>query len=343
MFYWQKTRKNLRDEFFCCHRFFARATLAELPKVYAGDLVQRFYRAPNARLQKGIQMKNVFIFIGVLAVHIFGFALQGVPPVHQKYYGSEFYGLLSSVKDSQLKDVIKKVLRSSHLKSETGADQIVDNCEGKKGCYRQTSLGYDGARTFLFGKFYLVKLDAANYGITEMYCNRIYDTNDFKGTTPPGPGITPSANVINTEHTWPQSRFSGNYSSQLQKADLHHLFPTDSGMNSKRGNTIFGEVTQDKGATNCSASRYGTGSAGGREIFEPADAHKGRVARAIFYFSVRYDMPISTEEEVVLKKWNHEHPVEEQEALRNDEIFKQQNNRNPFVDYPELADQIADF
>ncbi len=288
-------------------------------------------------------MKNTFIFIGVLAVHVLGFALQSVTLVQQNYYGAGFSTIVLAAKDAQLKDGLKKILRSSHLKNASGPDQIVDNCEGKSGCYKQTSLGYDGARTFLFGKFYLVKLDAANYGITEMYCNRIYQANDFKDGVVPGPGITPSASVINTEHTWPQSRFSGNFSTQLQKADLHHLFPTDSAMNSKRGNTIFGEVTKDVGSTNCSASRFGIGTGGHRQIFEPAHDHKGRVARALFYFSVRYDLPISTEEEVILKKWNHEHPVDETEKIRNDEIFRQQNNRNPFVDFPQLADQISDF
>ncbi|MBC7419703.1 MAG: endonuclease [Bdellovibrio sp.] len=288
-------------------------------------------------------MKNVFLFVSVLAFHVFGFALQAIQPAQLNYYGSDFSTSVATSRDNQLKDALKKILRSQHLKVINGPDQIMKNCDGQKDCYAQTSLGYDGARTFLFGKFYLVKLDASNYGITEMYCNRIYQASDFKGVDLPGPGITPASSVINTEHTWPQSRFSGDYSTQMQKADLHHLFPTDSQMNSTRGNTIFGEVSHDVGHTNCTASRYGTGSAGSRQIFEPADDHKGRVARAIFYFSIRYDMAISQEEEVVLKKWHIQHPVDPQEALRNDEIFRQQNNRNPFIDYPELAQKISDF
>ena len=124
---------------------------------------------------------------------------------------------------------------------------------------------------------------------------------------------------------------------------MHHLYPTDSKMNSIRGNTIFGEVNQDHGNLNCSASRYGSGTAGSTLIYEPPSDHKGHVARSLFYFSVRYDLPIRPEEEVVLKKWNQEHPVDEEEKARNDEIAKLQGDRNPFVDHPEMADEISDF
>ena len=285
-------------------------------------------------------IKSGLVFAAVLVTHVFAFALQTFTP---NYYGPQFTTSVLVGKDEALKTALKKILRSGHATAENGPDQIVNRCDGIKNCYMQTSLGYDGAKTFLFGKFYLVQVDATNYGVKEMYCDRIFQTTDFKNKSFPGPGLIPDPTVINTEHTWPQSRFSRKYSTQMQKADLHHLFPTDSGMNSKRGSNIFGEVKQDMGQLNCSASRYGTGSAGSRLVFEPADAHKGHVARAIFYFSIRYDLPISTDEEVVLKKWNNEHPVDPQEAARNEEIFRQQSNRNPFIDYPELAEKISDF
>ena len=73
-------------------------------------------------------------------------------------------------------------------------------------------------------------------------------------------------------------------------------------MNATRGNHIFGVVNKDDSHVKCSVSRSGLGSAGSATIFEPPDHHKGHVARAIFYFSIRYDIPISLDEEVVLKK-----------------------------------------
>ena len=177
-----------------------------------------------------------------------------------------------------------------------------------------------------------------------MYCDRIYTAADFKnGIGGPGPGIIPEGTVINLEHTWPQSKFSGKYSKDLQKSDLHHMFPTNSQMNSLRGNTIFGEVVNDTHKTVCSASKYGKGEGTNLSVFEPPQHHKGHVARALFYFAIRYDMNITQAEEIILKKWNHENPVDAQEINRNIEIQKLQGNRNPFIDYPELADQIQDF
>jgi deoxyribonuclease I len=54
-------------------------------------------------------------------------------------------------------------------------------------------------------------------------------------------------------------------------------------------------------------------------------------------------MVIRPEEEVILKKWNREHPVDAEEADRNDVIAQIQGDRNPFIDHPEMVDQIADF
>ena len=119
--------------------------------------------------------------------------------------------------------------------------------------------------------------------------------------------------------------------------------PTDSQMNATRGNHIFGVVNKDDPHVKCSASRSGQGTGGSATIFEPPDHHKGHVARALFYFSIRYDIAISPAEEVVLKNWDRQFSVDEEELARNEEIYKLQKNRNPFIDHPELSQSIADF
>lgn len=286
-------------------------------------------------------MKFTFVFFAIFIAQL---SAQALLKQQKAYYGAEFYNsVLNKAHDEELKTALKNILKSAHTKNENDFDKLVESCDSQKNCYTQTSIGYDGARSFLFGKFYLVKLDASNYGINEKYCDRIYQKDDFKRGSQPGPGIVPDSTIINVEHTWPQSRFSGKYPKDLQKADLHHLFPTDSKMNSLRGNNPFGEVVHDNGPTACSASRFGSGKDSSLDVFEPPQAHKGHVARALFYFSVRYDLPIRPSEEVILKKWNKENPVDAEEMARNEEIFKTQGNRNPFVDYPELADAITDF
>lgn len=262
------------------------------------------------------------------------------------YYGSDFYEhTLGRVRDGELKKALKDILAAGHVPVQGGFDKIVEDkdCRGMKDCYTHVTYGYDRARKFLFGQYYLVDMGGKDYGVREMYCDRVYDESDFKGGPAPAPGVIPDHQVVNVEHTWPQSKFTGRFPKEMQKSDMHHLFPTDSVMNSLRGNTIFGEVSHDKGKTKCTVSRYGTGTAGSTQIYEPPDSHKGPVARALLYFSVRYDAAIRQEEEVVLKKWNREYPVDAEEADRNDAIAQIQGNRNPFIDHPEMAEQITDF
>jgi len=289
-------------------------------------------------------MKIVFLPLFVVPMFFVSQALWAQSAGTIPYYGYEFNQNKSQLKNDELKLKIREILKSGHVATSVQSeDQIVPSCDTLPNCKTQSSLGYDGARLYLFGTFYLIPM-GATYGVQEMYCDRIYTSADFKnGIGAPGPGIIPLGTVINTEHTWPQSRFTGKYSKDLQKGDLHHLFPTDSRMNALRGSSIFGEVVKPSNKTNCTASKYGQGEGTMRDVFEPPQHHKGRVARALFYFSIRYELPISQEEEVMLKKWNRQNPPDDQEILRNSVIQDKQGNRNPFIDYHELADQIQDF
>lgn len=284
-------------------------------------------------------MKAFVLSFFVLVFSSLSFAIQSSETV--PYYGEKFYlDLASGISNNDLKINIKTVLRSYHRKIQGTFDQISTECSGQ-GCYSQTSLGYNGARVFLLGGFYLINHGDGTYGVRDVYCDTEKTKKDFPGKGP-SPGSIPDNNVINIEHTWPQSRFTGKHNTGLQKADLHHLFPTDSKANSIRGSYQFGEVTRESKPVSCSASRFGT-SSDGRTVFEPPANQRGNTARALFYFSLRYDLPITPNEEATLKKWSQEDPVDEEEQRRNDEIFKAQANRNPFVDFPDLADRISDF
>ena len=44
---------------------------------------------------------------------------------------------------------------------------------------------------------------------------------------------------VNCEHTWPQSQFGR---AEPMKSDLHHLFPTESRVNSARTHLRFGNI-----------------------------------------------------------------------------------------------------
>lgn len=279
----------------------------------------------------------------ILAISFFSIQVFSQAQIHP-YYGAEFASKYNQLTGEELTDSLKTILKSGHVQvNPSEYDKLVPSCDSTPKCTIQYTYGYDKARQFLFGKFYLVNTDQG-FGIQEMYCQRVYTKEDFKsGLNTPAPNTVPDSAVINVEHTWPQSRFTGKYSKEMQKSDLHHLFPTDSQMNSLRGNTIFGEVSKDLHKTKCPESKFGPGIGISRSVFEPPQEHKGAVARALFYFSIRYDLPISQEEEVVLRKWHHESPISEQEVVRNNEIHRLQGNRNPFIDIPELVEKINNF
>jgi deoxyribonuclease-1 len=225
-------------------------------------------------------------------------------------------------------------LNAHTLKNESLKVALYDVMSSK-----QISLGYEGARTVMFGNMYLQQ-DNQGYYIQDVYCQKRFGT-----TAGVGVNTIPKANLINCEHTWPQSKFTGAFPADLQKADLHHLFPSDSKANSIRGNMNFTDVSHDNGSldSNCSASKFGSSAVRSNDGFEPPLTHKGNVARALFYFSVRYKITIPKTEEDVLRRWSDLDPVDQEEMHNNDLIEQAQKNRNPFIDFPGLANDITKF
>lgn len=206
----------------------------------------------------------------------------------------------------------------------------------KKVSKNHKALGYNPAKKYLFGQLHLEKNDDG-YFIKDLYCGINY-------TAGAGPMGLPDQSKINCEHTWPQSKFTASFPTEFQKSDLHHLFPTDSKANSTRGNYEFADVVSNENLKNCDSSRSGASvTSGGHTYFEPPTSHKGNVARAIFYFSIRYKMDIGDEQEEFLRKWSDIDPVDDAEMSRNASIEKLQGNRNPFIDNPENIDAISNF
>ena len=183
------------------------------------------------------------------------------------------------------------------------------------------SLGYDRAKKTIFEK-----LDNHNGEVCCVYSEH----NCMKVSS------VPNHRVMNVEHTWPQSMGARG----TAKSDLHHLFPTTSSVNSTRSNFPFCEVASVKWEDD--GSKMGKDSSG-VTCFEPPDHHKGDVARAMFYFAIRYDHTIDSAQEKVLRKWNHDDPVDSDELARHKRIVDFQHNINVFVENPELIDDIADF
>ena len=157
----------------------------------------------------------------------------------------------------------------------------------------------------------------------------------------------------NREHSIPNSWFGGVESSPMY-SDLFHLYPTDGWVNNKRGNLPYGEVgsanwisTNGSKTGSCTVSGYSS------TVFEPIDAYKGDLARSYFYMTVRYsDQNLGQTSESMFQgsnlkawaqsmfvNWHVNDPVSDKEINRNNVIYNNfQNNRNPFIDCPELVD-----
>jgi hypothetical protein len=179
------------------------------------------------------------------------------------------------------------------------------------------NLGYSGARDAMYGS-----IDNTGGKVECVYTGRVATFNTRSGA---------NSNSFNCEHTWPQSLFNQN---EPERADIHHLFPTDVNANGRRSNYRFGVVS------NATWTEGGSKLGGG--VFEPRDAQKGDCARSMLYFAVRYQNYASflTNQESLLRSWATTYAPSQQSIDRNNAIFNYQKNRNPFVDYPEFLERI---
>lgn len=206
-----------------------------------------------------------------------------------------------------------------------------------------TVLGYSGsnnARLRMFGIIDNWKTNGREPGHANLYKNECvytgrtitYGVADFNTGT-----LNNAPFSMNTEHTWPQS-FGA--SSDPMQSDLHHLYPSDNPTNSGRGNKPFGWVPNP-------TLTYTGGSKANTTTFEPRDAHKGAVARSILYFAVRYMNTssvslsfLSPSMEQDMRAWVKLFPADSVLRKRNDDIQSFQQNRNPFIDYPQFLDRM---
>lgn len=255
----------------------------------------------------------------------------------QDYYAN--YSLAQQ-NENQLKNSLHEIIASTHEKQNQAPDKLVDKCESSKSCYSHKDLGYHTAREYLFGEIYLEKVNGEHM-IEDYYCGQTFTNQQFPAHSGLGENKIPDPNILNTEHTWPQFRFTDKYPESMQKSDLHILLPVPQHVNSIRGSYHFGEVEKVE-VQACELAALGK-SKEQQTVFEPMDKRKGDVARALFYFAIRYQVAIDQNEENYLRKWHEMDPVDEEESTKNNQIFEKQFNRNPFIDFPELAKQIKDF
>jgi len=226
-----------------------------------------------------------------------------------------------------------------------------------------SSLGYNGLWTA--------------YATTDVYpgTNKIWDMYgecDFTYSTDKCGTYGGVCDCYNREHSIPQSWWGGGTSGI--GCDIFHLVPTDGKINGVRSNDEFGIVN---GGTDWRGNKSGTAGSwstdrptiasaagevinGSGNVFEPKDEYKGDFARGYMgtiikwqlanlttgnnFFSGSYTpsgyFGFTKKAVVLMMKWHREDPVSQKEIDRNNGIQKTQGNRNPFIDYPYLAEYI---
>lgn len=177
----------------------------------------------------------------------------------------------------------------------------------------------------------------------DMYSNEIVTTAEH--------------DALNIEHSVANSWWGGDKKTGAYK-DLFHLNPSYQDANVQKSNLPLGIVATaayDNGLVKTGAPQTGTAGTA-TKVFEPADEYKGDFARAYFYIFTAYDditwktdQPLFSMGTTVslepwaasmLAEWAKNDPVDTKEIERNDRIHAIQNNRNPFIDHPELIDYI---
>lgn len=173
----------------------------------------------------------------------------------------------------------------------------------------------------------------------------------------------------NREHVWAQSLSKTTSNKQLwgtggAGGDLHHIRPAEKQLNQDRGNQRYGEPSSKSPMYAYNLPNKGDvlGGYSDGSTFEPLDFAKGDTARIIMYVYVHYstlaggsvssqtagELPITnivaanSEAKAweLLLKWNKLDPVDDIERNRNEEVYKIQGNRNPFIDNESYADAI---
>lgn len=177
---------------------------------------------------------------------------------------------------------------------------------------------------------------------------------------PASPRDAGTCDYWNREHLWSRSR--GVFDTGKDNTDVHHLRPCDCNVNSARSNKYFGKCGTAS-TSSCTSGPAHPEAAVDTETdsvtFLPPVSRRGDVARSILYMDLRYDGDVdetNTYDLIVsdcpedvpngagmgylsqLLQWHIDDPPDVDEQQRNNDACTDwQGNRNPFIDFPELA------
>ena len=236
----------------------------------------------------------------------------------------------------------------SELNNKAGINlfDAINTCVNKG----YSSLGYDGLLTAY------QKTDVDDDGnLIDMYGGCTFAFSKKCGN------YSSECDCYNREHSLPKSWWGGSSEKTNQGCDIFHVVPTDGYVNNRRASYAFGEVSTFNYTYNGNKLGQSKMSSYSGTVFEPRDEYKGDLARgymgtilkwklncnkdagaAIFNadYTERGNYGLTAYGIELLMKWHREDPVSEKELKRNNAIEETQGNRNPFIDYPELAEYL---
>lgn len=287
-------------------------------------------------------------------LHIFSlvFAVVLLLPLPVRAITSSYYNSINGQKETALRNALYTI---------TSAGPSGMSYDGLWTAYQTTDV-YPSDSTGKAGK------------IWDMYSDCLF-TPTGKGDGKQCGTYSGVCDCFNREHSLPKSWFNEKKPAYY---DLGHIVPTDGKVNGMRSNNVFGECASGyatwgtgklgkakavttmnvKGSSTITTTFTGT-------AFEPADKYKGDFARMYMYMVIRYkpgnsnsvDLAAAGEGSTMfnsddtnygltdysialLMKWHRQDPVSQKEIDRNNGMETTQGNRNPFIDYPCLAEYL---
>lgn len=252
-----------------------------------------------------------------------------------------YYDRIDGTRDAELKATLKAIIR------------------------KHTVIPYGSGKGCTWEVFYYSDRDENGY------CMDMY-SDEWKKLNNPGD----MASGCNIEHSFAKSWWGGSKNDAYK--DCYHLNPSNSRANSSRSNYPLGVPNKDiKSGTGSLrvGKMYHDSLKVYFGVFEPKDEYKGDFARAYFYMATCYGHDINGNPDEVcskykgwrldnkdvgarfamqndnylefqpweaelLIKWHRQDPVSDKELRRMDAVSDFQHNRNPFIEYPCLAEYI---
>lgn len=273
---------------------------------------QTFFVTLFVYIFKIIIMRKIFLFVTIFL----GVQLLAQAP-------KDYYTTAEGKSDAGLKTALNKIIGGVNVTSYNGLWTA----------FKKTDVRTDG-------KVWDIYSNTTNYVFGNDQCGNYSGEGD----------------CYNREHSFPKSWFND---ASPMYSDLYHLYPSDGYVNGRRSSHPFGEVGSISWSSNNQFSKLGSNKFPGYSgtVFEPNDKYKGDLARTYFYMVTAYEDRISSWSSPhlngtrypafnnwsveLLLKWHRQDPVSQKEIDRNNDVYYgYQSNRNPFIDYPELAEHI---